>query len=72
MAPINSAQIIMSLSETLAAWGSMYPRLTINEVVFSAEEENIVVSAFGELPLYKSHSFEISVKKALIKELSKR
>jgi hypothetical protein len=62
-APIRSAQVIITLGEYLAGWGSMYPRININEVMLAVEEENVVVSAFGELPLYKSHVFEQSVKK---------
>ena len=62
----------MSLGEHLAKWGSMYPSITINEVLLSVEEENVVVNAFGQLPLYKSHAFEQNVKKSFIKQLAKR
>ena len=61
-APIYSAQVILQMGEELSHWGSLYPRLRVVDVIFSIEEENVVVSAFGDLPLYKSHTFEISVK----------
>ena len=42
----------MQLSEELASWGSLYPRVRVNEVLFAVEEELITVSAFGALPMY--------------------
>jgi hypothetical protein len=35
----------------------------VNEVQFIIDEGTVVVSAFGELPLYKTHGFEEAVKK---------
>ena len=65
-APISTCQILLSLGEEYAAWGSLYPRFNIDSVAFSIQEELIVVSAFGDLPLYKSHEFERVVKRWLI------
>jgi hypothetical protein len=44
-------------------WGSLYPRLSIDEVLFSVQESLIVVSAFGDMPMYKTHDFERAVKR---------
>jgi len=52
----------MSLGEEYASWGSLYPRLNIEQVNFQVQDNLIIVSAFGDLPLYKSHQFEKSVK----------
>lgn len=71
-APINSAQVIMQLGEDLAPWGSLYPRVMINDVLFSVEEDIVTVSAFGDLPLYKSHRFETAVKQNFVQQLKKR
>ena len=71
-APINTAQIILTLSEELSAWNSVYPRMNVNAVIFSIDENLIVVNAKGDLPLYKSHGFEEQVKKWFVRELSKR
>lgn len=62
-APISTCQIVLSLGEEYASWGSLYPRLNIDEVALQVQDDLIVVSAFGDLPLYKSHEFEKSVKK---------
>lgn len=71
-APLTTMQIVMTLGEDYAAWGSLYPRILFDEVVFQIDEQLITVSAFGELPLYKSHQFEKSVKKWLSGQLVKR
>ena len=60
----------MSLDEELAEWNSVYPRIIFKEVIFSIEENLMEINAKGELPLYKSHGFEESVKKWFLKELS--
>jgi hypothetical protein len=52
----------MSLGEEYAHWGSLYPRINIDEVNLQLEEKLIVVSVFGEQPLYKTHEFEKKVK----------
>ena len=62
-APISTCQILLSLGEEYAAWGSLYPRINVDQVSFAVQEDLIKVSASGEVPLYKSHEFEKSVKK---------
>jgi hypothetical protein len=52
----------MRFAEEYSKWGSLYPRINIEGVIFKVPDYEIVVSAKGELPLYKSHLFEISVK----------
>jgi hypothetical protein len=71
-APISTCQIVMSLGEEYATWGSLYPRINIDQVQLQVEDSLISVSAFGDLPLYKSHEFEASVKKWFVSQLSKR
>jgi hypothetical protein len=62
----------MQLGEDLSIWGSLYPRLNINDVLFAIEEDSVVVSVFGDMPLFKSHTFEISIKKNFLSQLEKR
>ncbi len=62
----------MTLSEQLSEWNSVLPRVNVNEVIFTLDENLIVVNALGDLPLYKSHGFEEQVKRWLVRELSKR
>ncbi len=71
-APIGTCQIILSLGEEYASWGSLYPRVNVDQVKFEVQPDFIIVSAFGDLPLYKSHEFEKSVKKWFVSQLSKR
>lgn len=71
-APISTCQIVLTLGEEYAQWGSLYPRVNVDQVVFQVQNDLIVVSAFGDLPLYKSHEFEKSVKKWFINQLNKR
>lgn len=71
-APMSTCQIVMSLGEEYASWGLLYPRFNIDQVLFQIDESLITVSAFGDLPLYKSHQFEKSVKKWFMSQVSKR
>ena len=54
-APISTCQIVMSVAEEYATWGSVYPRINVDQVMMNIDEQLITVSAFGDLPLYKSH-----------------
>lgn len=71
-APISTCQILMSIGEEYASWGSVYPRFNIEQTQFVIDETLVIVSAFGELPLYKSHQFEKAVKKWFVGQLTKR
>jgi hypothetical protein len=62
----------MTLGEEYSEWGSVYPRVNVDQVLMQIEEQFIVVSAFGNLPLYKSHQFEKAVKKWFVGQLAKR
>ena len=62
----------MSLGEEYAPWGSLYPRINIDDVKFAIDQNLVVVSAFGDLPLYKAHTFEQSVKTWFVGQISKR
>ncbi|CDW76437.1 UNKNOWN [Stylonychia lemnae] len=71
-APISTCQLLLSLGEEYATWGSLYPRINVDQVIFQVQENLIVVSAFGDLPLYQSHQFELAVKKWFVNQLNKR
>lgn len=46
--------------------GLTIPNLQIEDVYFEAVPSQIVVSSFGDLPLYKSHRFEDAIKNMLL------
>jgi hypothetical protein len=71
-APMSTCQLVMSLGEEYASWGSLYPRFNIDQVLFQIDNSLVTVSAFGDLPLYKSHQFEKSVKNWFVSQISKR
>lgn len=71
-APLSTCQIVVSLGEEYASWGSLYPRFNIEQVLFQVDESLLTVSAAGELPLYQSHNFEKAVKKWFIGHVAKR
>ena len=54
-APIDRAHFVFSLGEELSEWNSVYPKITVNEVKFKILKEDIVVSLFGDLPLFLTH-----------------
>lgn len=62
-AAISTCQVLLSLGEEYATWGSLYPKINVDQVTFQVQEDLIKVSASGSLPLYKSHDFEKAVKK---------
>jgi hypothetical protein len=62
----------MRFGEEYSKWGSLYPRVNIEGVIFKVPDYEIVVSAQGDLPLYKSHTFEQSVKRWFVSQLSTR
>mmetsp|Transcript_38323 Transcript_38323/g.36687 ORF Transcript_38323/g.36687 Transcript_38323/m.36687 type:complete len:95 (+) Transcript_38323:300-584(+) len=68
-APINTAQIVITLGETLTEWKTFHPKIDINDVIFSVIESTVEVKAKGDLPLYKTHNFETAVKAWFMKEL---
>ena len=71
-APLTTCQIVVSLGEEYAAWGSLYPRFNIDQVLFQLDETLLTVSSFGELPLFQTHNFEKAVKKWFTSQVSKR
>lgn len=71
-APLSTCQIVISLGEEYASWGSLYPRLNIEQVLFQVDESLLSVSAAGELPLYQTHNFEKAVKKWFLEGIQKR
>ena len=71
-APMSTMQMVFSLGEEYAQWGALYPRLNIEQVTFQLNEPQIVVSVFGNVPLYQSHQFETAVKKWFMTQSAKR
>lgn len=71
-AAISTCQVLLSLGEEYATWGSLYPKINVDQVTFQVQEDLIKVSASGSLPLYKSHDFEKAVKKWFVQQLNKR
>jgi hypothetical protein len=71
-APMSTCQLVMSLGEEYASWGSLYPRFNIDQVLFQVDNSLVTVSTFGDLPLYKTHQFEKSVKTWFVSQISKR
>ncbi len=50
----------------------MYPRFGVEEVNFRIDEKNVVVSLFGNLPIFKTDKFEKEIKAWLVSEMGKR
>jgi len=71
-APMSTCQIVLSLGEEYASWGSLYPRFNVDQVLFQIDNSLITVSAYGDLPLYQSHQFEKSVKNWFSSQITKR
>lgn len=63
---------MVSLGEEYASWGSLYPRLNIEQVLFQVDESLLSVTAAGDLPLYQTHNFEKAVKKWFLEGIQKR
>jgi hypothetical protein len=71
-APLSTCQIVVTLGEEYSSWGSLYPRFNIEQVLLAVDNNLVQVSAFGQLPMYKSHNFEKEVKKWFVSQLGKR
>lgn len=52
--------------------GNVYPMIEVSEVAFTLLPNEFIVNAQGDLPLYKSRTFEEGIKKWMKKEISKR
>lgn len=48
----------------------MFPKVDIKDVKLKVVENEVIVSLFGNLPMYKSHEFESKIKRKLISILS--
>ena len=65
--PLSAAKIKLNPEEYLDPKNNnMYPKFSIVDVIMDPIEADIVVSVFGELPLYKTHEFEAKIKKRLV------
>jgi hypothetical protein len=62
----------MSLEQTLTDEGNLYPKIEIAEVAFTLHPDTFIVSAQGDLPLYRSHQFETGVKKWMTLQIAQR
>eukprot|EP00347_Sterkiella_histriomuscorum_P009557 403340748 len=66
-APVQTGQIIITPTETVRN-SNMYPKFLIDEVNIILDESNIIVSAQGQVPLFKTKKFEAAIQKWLHQE----
>jgi hypothetical protein len=65
--PLKHAKILVRPEEQLDQSSSnLFPRLTITDVKLDAIESDVVVKLAGDLPLYKTHEFEVKIKRKLV------
>jgi len=53
-ANLDLAQLVISLEQSLAEDGNLFPKLEISEVNFTLLPESFNIKTQGDLPLYKS------------------
>jgi hypothetical protein len=70
-APLEKAQISMQLESELNFKGDVIPRITVKEVNFELSDQ-ILISVFGDMPLYRTHEFEKAVEVWLRQSLDQR
>lgn len=69
--PFSAADFILVPAEYLDRDTSlMHPKVDIKDVKLKVVENEVIVSLFGNLPMYKSHEFESKIKRKLISLLS--
>jgi hypothetical protein len=66
--PLSVAKIEMMAGEGQTEDGQRIPSFDIVSVDYEAQPSEVVVSTFGDLPLYKSHKFEDALKMTLVKQ----
>jgi len=62
----------MSLDQEKTPEGYVYPKIDITEVVFQLDSKMFDVKLEGDLPIYKTHQFEVGLKKWMNSTLSER
>lgn len=65
--PLSVMRITLVNGMNTAETGQTIPSLEVMDVDFKINPKEIVVSTFGDLPLYKAHKFEDSIKNTLVK-----
>lgn len=70
--PLDLAQLVMSPDQELSKEGFVYPKIEITEVVFQLDQKQFEIKLEGDLPVYKTHRFEESIKKWLTDSLKER
>jgi len=60
--------VILNPEEVYKDDGSIYPKFNVKNVKIAIDYQNTIVSAFGQVPLFKTKKFEDSIKKWLEKE----
>ena len=70
--PLDLAQLVLSPDQELSKEGFVYPKIEITEVVFQLDQKQFDIKLEGELPVYKTHRFEESIKKWMISSLKER
>ena len=71
-AVLDLAQIVMSPDQEVSKQGYVYPKIDIAEVSFQLNNDNFMVQAHGDLPLYKSRKFEEGIKNWMISQIEER
>lgn len=66
------AQLVLSPDQELTKDGFVYPKFDITEVVFQLDKKMFKIDLKGDLPVYKTHKFEESIKKWMTESLSER
>lgn len=65
--PFSKADFILVPEEYLDPYSkNSFPRMDIQDVKLEIVEPEVIVSLFGNLPMYKSHEFESKIKRKLV------
>jgi hypothetical protein len=67
--PVLTANVVLRPEEEIktgaAGADDMYPKFNVESVSMKLDQDNTVVSVFGDIPLFKTKKFEDAVKKWL-------
>jgi hypothetical protein len=69
--PLSVAKVEMKTGSSRAPDGQRIPNFKVLSVDYEALPSEVVVSTFGDLPLYKSHKFEDALKNTLVQKNEK-
>ena len=71
-ANLDLAQVVISLDQVLQEDGNLLPKLEITEVNFTLLPESFVIKTQGDLPLYKTRTFEQGIRNWMIEHIRNR